>query len=100
MLPKSIGTIWLRSFVVFVIKYKMVSSGDYWRAVDVWDKNYKHDDPGKRFMEYLGIESFLAQHEGFRLPEHSIARIKTLLGPHARTIIKAWYVTKGELNET
>ena len=59
-------------------------------ARDRWNL-YPHDDSGKRFMQYLGVNHFYNVVGDFRMPHHAAHKVRLLLGPHHQTIIRAWY---------
>ncbi len=59
-------------------------------AVTAW-YTYKHDDPSKRFMDYLGIHHYSTYADRFLMPEHAAHKLRMLLSPHAQTIIRMYY---------
>lgn len=81
---------------MLILKWEVVHYGDYWRAVKIWNDVYQHTDPGRNLMMFLGIHNITAVPNGFQMPEHAARKLRMLLGPHAQTIIKAWYAKHGE----
>lgn len=55
----------------------------YSQAFAVWEQNHPNDDSSVR---YVSFASFISGPNSVR--EH---RISLLLGPHAKTVIKAYY---------
>lgn len=65
-----------------------VNVNDFNAAYVNFHIGHPHDDPGNRFMQFLGITSL-----DFRMPTFAANKVRMLLGPHYQTIIKAWYAT-------
>ena len=54
-------------------------------------------DTGKGFMEYLGLTSFIALEDRyFQMPEEAAHRLRLLLSPHYKTIVKAYKARQEE----
>ena len=84
---------------MLILKWEIVSREDYWKGVRRWDALFEHDDPGARLMAYLGCHHIYDLPEGLQMPEGAAAKLKALNGPHAATLIKAWYANMGAYDD-
>ena len=71
----------------------IIDAFEYSDACTVW-YTHKHDDPGKSFMDYLGVHHYQAHADGFIMPEHAAHKLRMLLSPYATTIIKMYYARR------
>lgn len=67
-----------------------VAGQEFNQATANWYK-YPHEDPGKAFMRYLGVSHYNIREETLYMEPEAAAKLKLLIGPYHRTIIKAWY---------
>jgi len=73
-------------------KMVVIDVFEYSNACTVWyAHNHADDDPGKAFMDYLGIHHYHAHTDGFVNPQHTANKLSMRLGPYATTIIKLYY---------
>jgi len=72
-----------------------ITSLEYIDAVNAWYA-YPHHDPGKAFMDYLGIHHYQAHTDGYSMPPEAATRLRLLLSPHAHTIIRMYYARQSD----
>lgn len=78
----------------------MVDVDDIYRASDVWMSYHHYDtitEARRDFDAYLGgpaLPSVMAVAGWWMLTNEQEHRMRLLLGPHAKTVIKAYYAKK------
>lgn len=78
--------------------FVVIDAFEYADACTAWYQHHgRHDDPGKNFMEYLGIHHYSAVNDGFVMPSHAAHKLRLLLSPYAQTIIKMYYARQEPL---
>jgi hypothetical protein len=76
---------------MLVLKWEIVPEKDYYIALKRWEELFDHTDPGASMMRYLGTHHFMKVPGGLQMPAGAAAKLRTLHGPHAVVLIKAWY---------
>lgn len=65
---------------------------ELWDAMEKWQEHdHKTLNWGMMLMKYLCITSWVDKNTHIEMPEDAVRRLRLLHGPHARTVIKAWY---------